>query len=80
MRRSVPTSKVHHSVNLEGVLGESLQHYGIKRNVPFTNRTGTTMNVNFEVIDTNRAILPMYQMEEVKLLMTRVVLNGSNRS
>ena len=30
---------------------------GIKRNVPFTNRTGSTMNVNFEVTDTKRAIL-----------------------
>ena len=37
--------KVHYSMNLESVLGESLQHYGIKRNVPFTNRTGSTMNV-----------------------------------
>ena len=35
---SVPTEKVHYSMNLECVLGESLQHYGIKRNVPFTNR------------------------------------------
>ena len=48
---SVPTEKVHYSMNLESVLGESLQHYGIKRNVPFTNRTGSTMNVNFEVTD-----------------------------
>ena len=28
-------------MNLESVLGESLQHYGIKRNVSFTNRTGS---------------------------------------
>ena len=48
---SVPTEKVHYSMNLERVLGESLQHYGIKRNVPFTCRTGSTMNVNFEVTD-----------------------------
>ena len=34
---SVPTEKVQYSLNLESVLGESLQHYGIKRNVPFTN-------------------------------------------
>ena len=34
---SVPTEKVQHSMNLESVLGESLQHYGIKRIVPFTN-------------------------------------------
>ena len=30
---SVPTEKVHYSMNFESVLGESLQHYGIKRNV-----------------------------------------------
>ena len=39
--------KVKYSMNLESVLGESLQHYGIKRN----------MNVNFEVTGTKRAIL-----------------------
>ena len=33
----VPTEKVYYSMNLESVLGESLQHYGIKRNVLFTN-------------------------------------------
>ena len=44
---SVATEKVHYSMNLESVLGESLQHYSIKRNVPFTNRIGSTMNVNF---------------------------------
>ena len=49
---SVPTEKVHYSMNLESVLGESLQHYGVKCNVLFTNRTGCTMNVNFEVTDT----------------------------
>ena len=38
-------------VNLGSVLGESLQHY--KRDVLFTNRTGSTMNVNFEVTDKN---------------------------
>ena len=30
---SVPTEKVQYSLNLESVLGESLQHYSIKRNV-----------------------------------------------
>ena len=44
---SVATEKVHYSMNLESVLGESLQHYSIKRNVPFTNRIGSTMNVSF---------------------------------
>ena len=44
---SVPTEKVQYSMNLESVLGESLQHYGIKRSVPFTNRNGSTMHVNF---------------------------------
>ena len=44
---SVATEKVHYSMNLESVLGESLQHYSIKRNVPFTNRIGSTTNVNF---------------------------------
>ena len=48
----VPTEKVQYSMNLESVLGESLQHYGIKRNVLFTNRSGSSMNVNFEVTDT----------------------------
>ena len=43
--------------NLGVLLGESLQNYGIKRNVLFTNRTGGSMNVNFEVTDTKRAIL-----------------------
>ena len=45
----------------ESVLCESLQYYGIKRNVPFTNRTGSTMNVNFEVTDTKRAILSVHK-------------------
>ena len=58
---SVPTEKVHYSTNLESVLGESLQHYGIKRNVPFTNRTGSTMDVNFRVTDTKRAILSVHK-------------------
>ena len=48
-------------MTLESVLGELLQHYGIKRNVPFTNRTGSTMNVNFEVTDTRRAILSVHK-------------------
>ena len=56
---SVPTEKVHFSMNLESVLGESLQHYGIKRNVRFTNRTGRTSI--FEVTDTKRAILSVHQ-------------------
>ena len=55
---SVLTERVKYSVNLESVLGESLQHYGIKRNVLFfTNSASSTMNVNFEVTDTKRAIL-----------------------
>ena len=54
---SVPTEKVQYSMNLESVLGESLQHFGIKRNVPFNNRSGSSMNVNFEVTYTKRAIL-----------------------
>ena len=58
---SVPTEKVHYSMNLESVLGESLQHYCIKRNVPFSNRTGSTMNVNFVVTDTKRAILSVHE-------------------
>ena len=44
-----------------GFFGESLQHYGIKRNVLFTNRTGSTMNVKFEVTDTQRAILSVHE-------------------
>ena len=58
---SVPTEKVQYSMNLESVLGESMQHYGIKRNVPFTNRSGSSMNVNFEVTDTKRAILSVHK-------------------
>ena len=58
---SVPTEKVHDSMNLESVLGESLQHYGIKCNVLFTNRTGSTTNVYFEVTDTMRAILSVHR-------------------
>ena len=59
MRRQF-RKRVHHSMNLESVFGESL-HYGIKRHVPFTNRTGSTMNVNFEVTDTKRAILSVHE-------------------
>ena len=58
---SVPTEKVHYSMNLESVLDESLQHYVIKRSVPFANRIGSTMKVNFEVTDTKRAILSVHQ-------------------
>ena len=58
---TVPTEKVQYSMNLESVLGESLQHYGIKRNVPFTNRSGSSMNVNFEVTDTKRPILSVHR-------------------
>ena len=58
---SVPTEKVQYRVNLESVLGESLQHYGIKCNVPFTNRCGSSMNVNFEVANTKRAILSVHK-------------------
>ena len=53
---SVPTEKVHYSMNLESVLG-----YGIKGNDPFTNRTGSTMSVNFEVTDTKLAILSVHK-------------------
>ena len=48
---SVPTEKVQYSLNLECV---SLQHYGIKRNVRLTNRSGWQ---HFEVFDTKRAVL-----------------------
>ena len=58
---SVPTEKVNYSMNLESVLGESLQHYGVKRNVPFVNRKGSTMTVNFEVTDTKRATLSVHK-------------------
>ena len=53
--------KVQYSMNLESVLGESLQHYGIMRNVLFTNRSGSSMNVKFEVTDTKRAILSVHK-------------------
>ena len=55
----VPTGKLNCSSNLESALGESLKHCGIKLSVLFTQRTGSTMNVNLEVIvtDTKRAIL-----------------------
>ena len=61
MRHQFQPKKVHYSMNLDSVLGESLQHYGIKRNVSFTNRTGSTMNVNFELTDTKRAILSVHK-------------------
>ena len=61
MRRQFLTEKVHYSVNLESVFGDSLPHYGIKRNVSFTNRTGSTVNINFEVTDTKRAILSAHK-------------------
>ena len=48
-------------MNLGIVLRESLQHYGIERNVPFTNRSGSSMSVNFEVTDTKRAILSVHE-------------------
>ena len=35
--------------------------YGNKRNVLFTNRTDSTMNVNVEVTDTKRAILSVHK-------------------
>ena len=57
---SVSTEKVHYCMNLECV-GESLQHYGIKRNVPFTDRTGSTMNEIFDVTDRQRAILSVHK-------------------
>ena len=47
---SVPTEKVQYSMNLESVLGEYLQHHGIK-NVLFPKKSGTSMNVNVEVTD-----------------------------
>ena len=49
------------TVSIWSVLGESLQHHGIKRNVHFTNRTGSTTNVNFEVTDAKRAILSVHK-------------------
>ena len=60
MRHRFP-QKVHYSMNSESVLGETLQHCGIKRNVLFTNRTCSTMNVDFEVTDTKRAILSAHK-------------------
>ena len=48
--RSVPTQKVNYS------------NHGVKRNVPFTNRIGSTMNVSFDVIDTKkRAIVSVHK-------------------
>ena len=44
---SVPAEKLQYSMNLESVLGESLQHHGIKRNVLFTNRSGSSMKYQF---------------------------------
>ena len=35
----VGSERVQYSLKLERVLGESLQYYGIKRNVPLTNRS-----------------------------------------
>ena len=44
---SVLTEEVNYNMNLESVLGESLQHYGVKRNVPFVNSKGGIMSVKF---------------------------------
>ena len=53
--------RVNKNMNLESVLGETLQHCGVKRNVPFVNRKGGTMSVNLEVTDTKRATLPVHK-------------------
>ena len=50
---SIPTEKVQYSMNLESVWSESLQHYGIKRNVPFTNRSCSSMNVKKKSLTRN---------------------------
>ena len=40
---------------LSSVLGKSLQHYGMKRNVPFTNRFGSSMKMSIlEVTDMHK--------------------------
>ena len=39
----------------------NLESYGIKRNVLFTNRSGSSMNVNFQVTDTKSAILSVHK-------------------
>ena len=75
---SIPTEKVHYSMNLESVLGEHLQHYGIKRSVLFTNRNGSTC-LSIRAAATARCSCSL-QMERVKLRMTRVVLTRCNRS
>ena len=61
---SVPTEKVQYRMSLECVLSESLQNYGIKRNVPFTNTSGSSMNVNFEVTNKKRAILSVHRLRQ----------------
>ena len=48
-------------MNRESVLGESTQHCVVKRNVLLANRKGGTMSVNFEVTDTQRAILCVHK-------------------
>ena len=58
---SVPTKKFHYSMNLESVLGESLQLIRHQAYVPFTIRTDSTMNVTFEITDTKRAILSVHK-------------------
>ena len=54
---SVPIERVHYSMNFESVLGESLLHYGIKRDVLFTNRSGSTMQHTKQLVDTEQTLL-----------------------
>ena len=58
---SVPTEKNNDSKKMEILLGGSFQQYGIKHNVPFTNRTGGTVNVHSEVTDTKSASLSVHK-------------------
>ena len=48
-------------MNLESVLGESLQHYGIKRDVLFTNRSGSSMNAILKSLTRNVQILSVHK-------------------
>ena len=48
-------------MNLESVLSDSVEHNGSKRVVLAPHRNGSSVNLNFEVADTKRAIQSVHK-------------------